>query len=113
MTDTYLRSLGFAPTRQESRGSRDSFSQSWRYQFDHAAQDGVRLYIEHPLGIASCRLSALAAPLAAQDVFAVVGLHDREGLEAAIKAFYAAHGGMGAQVASFAPHIFRPYRRPE
>jgi hypothetical protein len=113
MTDTYLRSLGFAPTRQESRSSRDTFSQTWRYQFDHAASDGVKLYIEHPLGINSCRLSEFAAPLAAQDVFATLDLHDRAGLETAIKAFYAAHGGMGPQVASFVPHLFRPYRRQE
>ena len=113
MTDTYLRSLGFAPTRQESRTSRDNFSQAWRYQFDHAARDGAQLYLEHPLGIDSCRLSALTVPLAAQDVFAEVGLHDRAGLETAIKAFYAAHGGMGPQVVSFVPHLFRPYRRQE
>lgn len=87
MTDTYLRSLGFAPTRQESRTSRDNFSQAWRYQFDHAARDGVKLYIEHPPGINSCRLSTLAAPLAAQDVFATVGLHDRAGLEIVLRIF--------------------------
>ncbi|TDN38252.1 hypothetical protein E4631_06210 [Hymenobacter sp. UV11] len=113
MTDTYLRSLGFAPIRQESRASRNNFSQTWSYQFNHAARDGVRLYIEHPLGIDGCRLSTLAAPIAAQDVFATVDLHDRPGLETAIKDFYAAHGGMGPQVSSFAPHPFRPYRRQE
>lgn len=109
MTDTYLRSLGFAPTRQESRTSRDNFSLAWRHQFDHAARDGAKRYIEHPLGIDSCRLSTLAA----QDVFATVDLHDRAGLETAIKDFYAAHGGMEPQVASFVPHLFRPYRRQE
>lgn len=113
MTDIYLRSLGFAPTLQESRTSRDSFSLAWRYQFDHAARDGARLYIEHPLGIDGCHLSTLAAPLTAQDIFAVVGLHDRSGLETAIKNFYAAHGGMGPQVASFAPPLLRSYHRQE
>lgn len=113
MTDTYLRSLGFAPTQLETRSSRGNFSQAWRYQYDHVARDGASLFIEHPIGIDSCRLSALAAPLAAQDVFATLSLHDREGLESCIAAFYAAHGGMGSLVQPFATQAFRPYRREQ
>lgn len=111
MTDTYLRSLGFAPSQPETRASRQAFGQVWRYQYSHAARDGVRLFIEHPLGINSCRLSAVAAPLDAQDIFAELSLHDRPGLEAAIGQFYAAHGGMGAALAPFVPQQFRPFRR--
>jgi len=107
MTDTYLRSLGFAPIRQALRLSQTSFSQQWHYLFDHEARDGARLFIEHPRGVASCRLSALDAPLA-QDIFAVIDLHDRMGLETAIKAFYAAHGGMGPVAATVASHALRP-----
>jgi hypothetical protein len=113
MTDTYLRSLGFAPIQPETRASRAAFDKTWRYRFDHEARDGARLYIEHPLGIASCRLSAFAAPLAAQDVFATIDLHDRTGLETAIKAFYSAHGGMGAVMPSLVSGGFRPFRREE
>ncbi|MGI4736278.1 MAG: hypothetical protein ACRYG7_13965 [Janthinobacterium lividum] len=109
MTDTYLRSLGFAPIRPALRMSQASFSQQWHYLFDHEARDGARLFIEHPLGVVNCRLSAVATPLA-QDVFAVVDLHDRAGLEIAIKAFYAAHGGMGPAATTL--HASRP-RRPE
>ncbi len=113
MTDTYLRSLGFAPTQPETRASRAAFNQTWRYRYDHEARDGAHLFIEHPIGIASCRLSAMAAPLAAQDVFAVLDLHDRAGLEAAIGAFYGAHGGMGAAVPATPTYGFRPFRREE
>jgi hypothetical protein len=113
MTDTYLRSLGFAPTQPETRASRAAFNKTWRYRYDHVARDGAQLYIEHPLGIPSCRLSALAAPLAAQDVFATLDLHDRSGLEAAISAFYGAHGGMGALVPSLVSAGFRPFRREQ
>ena len=111
MTDTYLRSLGFAPVQPETRTSRAAFDKTWRYRFDHEARDGAQLYIEHPLGIPSCRLSALAAPLATQDVFATLDLHDRAGLEAAIGAFYSAHGGMGAAVPNTVSQGFRPFRR--
>lgn len=111
MTDTYLRSLGFAPIQPETRASRAAFNQSWRYRYDYAARDGAQLFIEHPLGIASCRLSTLAAPLAAQDVFAELALDDRSGLEKAISAFYAAHGGMGPALAPLVPAVFRPFRR--
>lgn len=111
MTDTYLRSLGFASTSPETSSSRAAFSQAWRYQHETQAQDGTRLFLEHPMGIDSCRLSALAAPLAAQDVFATVALHDEPALESAIKDFFAAHGGLGAPVPIFVPHQFRPYRR--
>ena len=110
MTDTYLRSLGFAPIRQALRLSQANFSQQWHYVFNHEARDGARLFIEHPLGVASCRLSALAVPLA-QDIFAVVDLHDRAGLEAAIKAFYAAHGGMGPVAATVASPASGPQGR--
>jgi hypothetical protein len=113
MTDTYLRSLGFAPTQPETRTSRTAFAQAWRYQYDHAARDGARLYIEHPLGIDGCRLSALAAPLAAQDVFATVSLHDRPAFEAAISAFYVAHGGMGPLMPAATPKRFMPFRREQ
>lgn len=113
MTDTYLRSLGFAPTQQASRTSRENFAHTWRYQFDHVARDGESLYIEHALGIATCRLSSVAAPLTAQDVFAEISLHDRPGLEAAISAFYVAHGGMGALRVPFVATALRPYRRQE
>ena len=113
MTDTYLRSLGFTPTQPETRTSRAAFAQAWRYQYDHAARDGAFLYIEHPLGIDSCRLSALVAPLAAQDVFATVSLHDRPAFEASIAAFYAAHGGMGPLVTPFVPSRFLPFRREQ
>ena len=113
MTDTYLRSLGFAPTQPETRTSRTAFARAWRYQYDHAACDGVRLYIEHPLGIDSCRLSALVAPLDAQDVFATVSLHDRPAFEASIAAFYAAHGGMGPLVATPVSPRFLPFRREQ
>ena len=84
MTDTYLRSLSYATAYQESRNSRDTFSQTWRYQFDHAASDGIKLFIERPLSIDSCRLSAFTGLLTAQDVFATIDLHDRAGLEASI-----------------------------
>jgi hypothetical protein len=111
MTDTYLRSLGFAPTQQHSFGSRPAFDTSWRYQHEHQALDGSRLFIEHPLGRASCRLSALEAPLAAQDVFATTALDDRPGLEAAISSFFTAHGGRGEAVAPVVPYVYRPFRR--
>lgn len=111
MTDTYLRGLGFAPTARTPRSSQNAFSHAWRYQYDHLAVDGSALFIEHPLGIDTCRLSALEAPMAAQDVFANVGLHDRPALEAAIKAFYAAHGGMGALLPAVTASAFQPFRR--
>ncbi|MCR5886620.1 hypothetical protein LRS06_02285 [Hymenobacter sp. J193] len=71
------------------------------------------MFIEHPFGVASCRLSALAAPLDQQDVVATVALHDRPALEEAIKAFFDAHGGVGQPIPAFVPHTFRPYRRSE
>lgn len=111
MTDTYLRSLGFAPTTRTSRSSQVAFGQAWRYQFDHLAADGMPLFIEHPLGIEACRLSTLEAPLTAQDVFASVGLHDRPALQAAMSAFYTAHGGMGAILPSVPTSALQPYRR--
>lgn len=111
MTDSYLRSLGFATLGDAPASARPVFTQAWRYQHSTLAQDGTRLFNEHPLGIAACRLSPLAAPLAAQDVAATVGLHDHAGLEAAIEAFFAAHGGVGPAASSVVPSTFRPYRR--
>lgn len=111
MTDSYLRSLGFAPTNDTYGSDQPAFAQAWRYQHARLAQDGTPLFIEHPLGMDTCRLSRLAAPLAAQDVAATVGLHDRAGLEAAIQVFFAAHGGVGQAVPQGAPSTFRPYRR--
>lgn len=111
MTDTYLRSLGFVPTTQAPRSSQAGFQHAWRYQYNHLAHDGAHLFIEHPLGIAVCRLSALDAPLTVQDIFASVGLHDRPALQAAMAAFYTAHGGMGALLPSRPTSAFQPYRR--
>lgn len=111
MTDTYLRSLGFAPTARPTRASRAAFGHSWRYQFDHVATDGTPLFLEHALGIDHCRLSAVEAPLTATDVFATIGLHDRPALAAAMQAFFVAHQGMGQTVTSLAPSIFVPFRR--
>ncbi len=111
MTDTYLRGLGFVATARAPRAGQHAFDHAWRYQYDHLAADGATLFIEHPLGVDTCRLSTLEAPMAAQDVFASVGLHDRPGLEAAMKAFYAAHGGMGALLPPMAHSFFQPFRR--
>ena len=111
MTDAYLRSLGFAPTMHSTRSTQVAFSHTWRYQFDHMAADGTRLFIEHPLGIDSCRLSTLEAPLTNEDIFATVGLHDRPALAAAMTAFYVAHGGMGALLPSAVHSSFQPFRR--
>lgn len=111
MTDTYLRSLGFAPTVRATRTSRAAFEQSWRYQFDHVATDGTPLFVEHALGIDNCRLSAVEAPLATADIFATVGLHDRPALVAAIDAFFLAHQGIGSGLAPIAPAGFGPFHR--
>lgn len=111
MTDTYLRGLGFVPTARAPRGSQNAFNHAWRYKYDHLAADGATLFIEHPLGVDTCRLSTVEAPVAAQDVFADVGLHDRAALEAAMKAFYAAHGGMGALLPATTTGAFQPFRR--
>ena len=111
MTDTYLRGLGFVPTARAPRGSQNAFTHAWRYQYDHLAADGAALFIEHPLGIDTCRLSTVEAPMAAQDVFANVDLHDRAALEGAMKAFYAAHGGMGALLPASTAGAFLPFRR--
>lgn len=111
MTDTYLRSLGFAPTSQAPRSSQPSFCQAWRYQYGHLAVDGTPLFIEHPLGIDACRLSALEAPLRAQDIVASVSLLDQPALAAAVAAFFAAHGGIGALRPAAPTSMFRPSRR--
>ncbi|AII53387.1 hypothetical protein [Hymenobacter sp. APR13] len=111
MNDLYLRSLGFAPTDPAQGASRPPFSDAWRYQHDQLAQDGASLFIEHPFGVGRCRLSALVAPLDAHDVFADMPLDDRQALETAMAAFYAAHGGVGATAEVFEPHQYLPYRR--
>lgn len=110
MTSSYLLSLGFTPT---TKNSQNSFAHAWRYQYNHLAADGARLFIEHPLGIDACHLSEIEAPLAAQDIFASVGLNDRPALAAAMKAFYAAHGGMGPSLPAVADSVFRPFRRQQ
>jgi hypothetical protein len=111
MTSTYLQSLGFIPTIQAVHGSQAAFSRAWRYQYNYLAVDGARLFLEHPLGVDACRLSALEAPLAAQDIFASVGLHDRPALAAAMQSFFAAHGGMGRPLPVVADSPFRSFRR--
>ncbi len=113
MTDTYLRSLGFAPTAYGPKASQATFARAWRYQYGHLAKDGTPLFIEHPLGIDSCRLSAVAAPLTQQDIFAEISLHDRPKLEATIRDFYALHGGMGVLVMPAGAPAFRPFHRAE
>jgi hypothetical protein len=113
MTDSYLRSLGFAPTGRGAKTGRLAFAQAWSYQYGHLAKDGAALFIEHPLGIDTCRVSSTAAPLAAQDVFLEMSLHDRPLLEKTIKAFYALHGGMGASVVLASTATFRSFKRAE
>lgn len=87
-----------------------NFNQAWRHRHENSALDGAQLFIEHPLGIEGCRLSTQAAPLDAKDVFATVSLNDEAALNEALQSFYAAHGGQGQSVATFAPYAFRPYR---
>lgn len=111
MTDIYLRSLGFAPLRGDAPAHRPPFAGAWRYQHDHLAQDGEALFLEHPLGIDRCRLSTLVAPLRRQDVFADLSLQDQPALEAAVAAFFGAHGGIGAVVPIVSVDHFRPYHR--
>jgi hypothetical protein len=113
MTDSYLRSLGFAPTDHGAKNGQPTFAQAWRYQYGHLAKDGAAFFIEHPLGIDVCRVSSIAAPLTAQDVFAEISLHDRPLLETTLKAFYALHGGMGASVMPVGASTFRPFKRAE
>ena len=50
---------------------------------------------------------------APQDVFADLPLQDRPALEAAIKAFFEAHGGMGPLLPTADVDQFRPYRRQQ
>jgi hypothetical protein len=113
MTDSYLQSLGFAPNGRGAKNGRLAFTQAWSYQYGHLAKDGAALFIEHPLGIDMCRVSSSAAPLAAQDVFLEMSLHDRPLLEKTIKAFYALHGGMGASVVLNTTATFRSFKRAE
>lgn len=111
LTDAFLQSLGFVSTHLDKQANRANFNHAWRYRFDHDAHDGASLYIEHPLGINSCRLSTMPAPLAATDVFATVPLGDRPALAAAMGSFFAAHGGMGAAIVPFVPFMHRPTQR--
>ena len=111
MTSAYLQSLGFIPTTHPGRDGNLAFAQAWRYQYNHLAADETPLFLEHPLGIEACRLSAVEAPLTALDVFASVGLHDRPALAEAMTAFYKAHGGMGRPLPAVAESAFRPFRR--
>jgi hypothetical protein len=113
MTDSYLRSLGFAPTGRGAKTGQLVFAQAWRYQFGHLAKDGAALFIEHPFGIDACRVSSIAAPLAAQDVVVEMSLHDRPLLEKTLKAFYAQHGGMGAAIVPTSVSTFRSFKRTE
>jgi len=111
MTDTYLRSLGFAPTNEERDASRPAFSRAWRYQHSHLATDGTPLFAESPLGMADCRLSALPAPLAAADLVARLPADDLPGLARAVQAFFAAHGGQGEPVKAVVPLRYGPARQ--
>jgi hypothetical protein len=111
LTDVYLRSLGFAALRGDAPASRPAFAPAWRYQHDHLAQDGAPLFLEHPLGVNRCRLSATTAPLRSQDVFADLPLQDRPALETALEAFFGVHGGMEPLVPAVDVDQFRPYRR--
>ncbi|HEX8426577.1 hypothetical protein [Hymenobacter sp.] len=115
MTENYLLSLGFEPSAGTERSSRSSTAHSttWRYRHAHAAQDGTRLYAEHPFGIARCRLSTLPAPLDQHDVLLDTDLNDNAALETAISSFFAAHGGIGTLIAPASANTFRPYRRGE
>lgn len=113
MTENYLQGLGFEPTSRTEASSRATHSTAWRYRHSHAAQDGTRLYAEHPLGIDRCRLSTLPAPLDQHDVLLDTDLQDQAGFETAVSSFFAAHGGVGSLIAADAAATFRPYRRQE
>ncbi|WP_375435300.1 hypothetical protein [uncultured Hymenobacter sp.] len=115
MTENYLQSLGFEPSARTEGSSRATAAHStaWRYRHAHAAQDGTRLYAEHPLGIARCRLSTLPAPLDQHDVLLDADLNDRTALETAVNSFFAAHGGIGTMISPTSANMFRPYRRKE
>jgi len=110
MTSSYLQSLGFVPT---IKNAQHAFTNAWRFQYNHLAADGATLFIERPLGTEACQLSELEVPQSPQDIFARVGLNDRPGLAAAMKAFYAAHGGMGRPLPAVADSAFRPLRRQQ
>jgi hypothetical protein len=111
MTDSYLQSLGFAPTGRGLKTGQQAFAKAWSYQYGHLAKDGASLFIEHPLGIDACHVSTTAAPLAAQQILVVMSLHDRPLLEKTIKAFYAQHGGMGASIVPASVATFRSFNR--
>jgi hypothetical protein len=113
MTPSYLQGLGFVLLQPARFSSPAAFSTAWRYRHELQARDGALLYLEHPEGVPNSRLSHLPAPLAAEDVFATTSLHDRPGLEAAMAAFYAAHGGLGGAAPVFMPFTHRPFRRAE
>lgn len=113
MTHAYLQGLGFVLLQPARFSGPAAFSTAWRYRHERQALDGTPLYLEHPQGVPSSRLSHLPAPLAAEDVFATTSLHDRPGLKAAMAAFYAAHGGLGGAAPVFVPFRHRPGRRAE
>jgi hypothetical protein len=113
MTHAYSQGLGFVLLQPARFSGPAAFSTAWRYRHARQALEGTPLYLEHPQGVPSSRLSHLPAPLAIEDVFAATSLHDRPGLEAAVAAFYAAHGGLGAAAPVFVPFPHRPFRRAE
>jgi len=110
MTNSSLQRLGFVQTTSERNKAQPTFAQAWRYRHEHQAQDGTLLFVEHPFGISVCRLSEVETPLDMRDVVATVSLLDQAGLETAVEAFFAAHGGRGALVAPVGSHPFRPQR---
>ncbi|QDA60529.1 hypothetical protein [Hymenobacter jejuensis] len=87
------------------------FLDSWVYQHSRDAQDGSHLFVAHPFGIPTCRVSALQSPLDSKDVFADLGLDDTVGLQNAVNQFFVLHGGMGREVVPAPGNTFRPYRR--
>lgn len=113
MTHSDLLRLGFVQTTGERTTAQPPFDQAWRYRHEHQAQDGALLFIEHPFGISSCRLSEVEAPLDGRDILATVPLRDQSALVTATEAFFTAHGGRGARVVLVGSRPFRPYRRQQ
>jgi hypothetical protein len=112
MTENYLRSLGFEDVSNgESAKHKPTHEKAWRYRHTNAAADGTHLYAEHPLGIARCRLSTLAAPLDQADVLLDIDLHNQAALAAAVTDFFTAHGGIGSSIAAVSGNTFLPFRR--
>ncbi|QNE39619.1 hypothetical protein F1C16_08680 [Hymenobacter sp. NBH84] len=112
MTQAYLSALGFEPLDNHSRTTqRSPNDDSWRCMHTHAAQDGTHVYLEHPYLINRCRLSLSAAPLDQANVLADLSLDDKPGLEAALAAYFALHGGVGPLIKPLSSTPLRPYRR--